>query len=128
MKINLLLLFVLLFTTSCATKIKSINGNWRQVFLGYEGDKEGYGIVSDSVLITLSLNKPSQITFDYNDDFEKDNADSIIYNYPQLNFRKQNLNKTYNHYFLTYDANCDCFNGLFKSFNGNRIKVKWVRN
>lgn len=127
MKMNILLLFVLLFTTSCSTKIRSLNGDWHQVFLVYEGDKEGYGIVSDSVLITLSLNKPSQITFDYNDGLDTDYGDSILFKYPQLNFRKQNYNKTYNRYQMQYIEECDCFNGKFKSFNGRSVLVKWVR-
>ena len=121
-------IFITLCLASCVTKTKSLNGNWRQVFVGFEGEKEGYGIVSDSAIVSVNLKQPYQIQFDYQDGLDLDQADSISYHYPQLVFRKLNYNKTYNRYNLIYDQNCDCFNGNFKSFNGNRIKVKWVRN
>ena len=126
-KVGLILLLIIL-SVSCSTKTKSLNGNWRQVFVGFEGEKEGFGIVSDSAIVSVDLKKPYQIQFDYQDGLDLDQADSISYNYPQLVFRKLNYNKTYNRYNLIYDQNCDCFNGWFKSFSGNRVKVKWVRN
>ena len=126
-KVGLILLLIIL-TVSCSTKTKYLNGNWRQVFVGFEGEKEGFGIVSDSAIVSVDLKKPYQIQFDYQDGLDLDQADSISYHYPQLIFRKLNYNKTYNRYNLIYDQNCDCFNGNFKSFNGNKIKVKWVRN
>ena len=121
-------ILITLCLASCATKTKSLNGNWRQVFVGFEGEKEGCGIVSDSAIVSVNLKQPYQIQFDYQDGLDLDQADSISYHYPQLIFRKLNYNKTYNRYNLIYDQKCDCFNGNFKSFNGNRIKVKWVRN
>lgn len=123
---TLILLFLL--TVSCATNKKSLNGNWRQIFVGFEGEKEGFGIISDSALVNLNLKPPYQIQFDYQDGLALDQADSIIYHYPKLVFRKLNYNKTYNRYDLIYDENCDCFQGWFKSFSGNQVKVKWVRN
>lgn len=126
MKMNILLLFVLLFTTSCATKIKSLKGDWHQVFLGYEDNGED-GFISDSAVISLDLGKNLQIVFDYNDGLDTDYGDSILFKYPQLNFRKQNYNKTYNRYQMQYIEECDCFNGKFKSFNGRSVLVKWVR-
>lgn len=123
-----LVLILLLLTASCATKTKSLNGDWRQIFVGFEGEKEGYGIVTDSVIVNLKLDQPYLIQFDYQDDLGLDKADSISYHYPQLVFRKLNYNKSYNRYNLTYDESCDCFNGWFKSFTGNQVKVKWVRN
>lgn len=113
---------------SCANTAKTINGNWQQLFEGFEGEKTGYGIVNDSAIITIDFIKEKNIEFDYRDGLEKDKSDSIIYNHPTLSFRKLNLNKTYNRYVMVYSENCDCFDGVFKSFSGNTIKVKWVRN
>lgn len=126
MKMNILLFFILLFTTSCSTKIRSLNGDWHQVFLGYE-DQDEDGFISDSAVISLDLGKNLQIVFDYNDGLDTDYGDSILFKYPQLNFRKQNYNKTYNRYQMQYIEECDCFNGKFKSFNGRSVLVKWVR-
>lgn len=121
-------LFVFFLLISCATHTKSLNGTWRQQILGFEGEKSGYGIVNDSTIITLDLTKNQVIRFSYNDGYEDDIADSIHYHPPQLNFRKQNYNKSYNRYSLQYDLGCDCFTGHFKSYTGNTIKVKWLRN
>lgn len=118
---------LLLLLMSCANKIKTIKGDWYQLNMGYEGDKIGYGIVSDSTYVVIGFDKQLSIQFDYQDGYENDLADSIRYKYPQLDFRKQNLNKSFNYYTLVYDVNCDCFNGNFKSYQGNKIKVKWVR-
>ena len=112
---------------SCANKIKTIKGDWYQLNMGYEGDKIGHGIISDSTYVIIGFDKQLSIQFDYQDGYENDSADSIRCKYPQLNFRKQNLNKSFNYYTLIYDTNCDCFNGNFKSYQGNTIKVKWVR-
>lgn len=126
MKQIVFFIIFILTVTSCATKTKSLNGNWRQIFLGYEDTNEN-GFVSDSALITLNLAKSPQIIFDYNDGLAADSADSIILKYPNLNFRKQNYNKTHNIYQMQYVKECDCFNGKFKSYNGRSVLVKWVR-
>jgi len=121
------LIFLSFILFGCINHSKNINANWQQIFIGFEGEKEGHGIVSDSAIIHLNLKQPYKIQFDYNDGLEADFGDSIEFNYPQLNFRKQNYNKTYNRYQMRYDESCDCFNGVFKSFSGNRVKVKWIR-
>lgn len=125
---NFTLILILFILFGCANHVKTFNGNWRQIFLGYEDENAIEGYVTDSAIIHLDLSKNQKIEFDYQDGFDNDFADSITFNYPQLNFRKLNYNQKYNRYKMTYDESCDCFEGLFKSHNGNRVKVKWVRN
>ena len=121
-----LLIFFLLMITSCVNYTKNVNGEWQQVFMGYETELiEAY--ITDSANVKVELLKEKQIVFDYNDGLNPDVSDSIVYRYPNLNFRKLNHNKTFNRYKMIYNEQCDCFNGTYKSFNGNKVKVKWVR-
>ena len=124
---NFIFVVIILVMVGCANHAKTLNGNWRQLFLGYEGENAIEGYVTDSAIIHLDLSN-QKIEFDYRDGFENDLADSITFNFPQLNFRKLNYNQKYNRFTMSYDETCDCFNGLFKSHNGNNVKVKWVRN
>jgi len=119
--------FLFLMLLSCVNRVANLNGDWQQIFLGYEGENNIEGYVTDSAIIHLNLFKNQKIEFDYRDGFDNDLADSIFFKYPQLNFRKLNYNQKYNRFSMNYDQTCDCFNGLFKSHNGNRVKVKWVR-
>ena len=125
---NFIFIVIVFVMVGCVNQAKTLNGNWRQIFLGYEGENEIEGYVTDSAIIHLDLSKNKKIEFDYQDGFENDLADSITFNYPQLNFRKLNYNQKYNRYLISYNDSCDCFTGLFKSHNGNHVKVKWVRN
>ena len=119
---------MLFFLIGCANHSKTLNGNWQQIFLGYEDENAIEGYVTDSAIIHLDLSKKQKIEFDYQNGFDNDLADSITFNYPQLNFRKLNYNQKYNRFAMSYNEACDCFNGIFRSHNGNRVKVKWVRN
>ena len=60
---------LLLLLMSCANKIKTIKGDWYQLNMGYEGDKIGYGIVSDSTYVVIGFDKQLSIQFDYQDGY-----------------------------------------------------------
>lgn len=54
---NFVLIGLIFLLTSCANKIKTINGDWQQIFLGYEGENNIGGYVTDSAIIHLNLSK-----------------------------------------------------------------------
>ena len=112
----------------CVNHAKNLNGQWTQLFMGFGENTTEKNYISDSAQIHLELNTPSKIIFDYQDGLDMDKSDSILFKYPQLHFRKLNYNQTLNRYTMIYNPSCDCFDGYFMSFNGNKILVRWVRN
>lgn len=123
-------IFILLgLLSSCASsKIKSIEGKWKQEFLSYKTENKILPKTDSETLIDIIKDKNKlKIEFDFNDGYDKDQTDSVFFNYPQLKFRKINLDKTSNYYNLTYQANCDCFLGEMNSFSGNILNIKLNR-
>lgn len=104
---------ILLFLTSCASNyIKTIEGKWKQDFLDYKSKVVEVPLSKNDAIMDVSRNKSKlKIEFDFQDGYEKDVTDSVVFKFPQLKFRKINLDKTSNYYDLTYNATCDCFYG-----------------
>ena len=82
---------------------------------------------SDAIMDVSQVKSKLKIEFDFQDGYEKDVTDSVLFNYPQLKFRKINLDKTSNYYNLNYDSTCDCFLGEMKSYSGNVLNIKLNR-
>ncbi|MDM1548875.1 hypothetical protein HX096_13565 [Empedobacter falsenii] len=120
---------ILLFLTSCASNnIKTIEGKWKQVFLDYKSKVVEVPLSKSDAVMDVSRNKSKlKIEFDFQDGYEKDVTDSIVFKFPQLKFRKINLDKTSNYYDLAYNATCDCFYGEMKSYSGNVLNIKLNR-
>jgi hypothetical protein len=121
-------IFLVFTLYGCANHAKNLNGQWTQLFMGFGENTTEQNYISDSAQIDLQLISPSKITFDYRDGLDVDQSDSIEFKYPKLVFRKLNYNQTVNRYSMNYNPSCDCFEGHFMSFNGNKILVRWVRN
>lgn len=119
----------LIFLTSCASnKMKTIEGKWQQDFLDYKSKVVEVPLTkSDAIMDVLRNKSKLKIEFDFQDGYEKDMTDSIFFNFPQLKFRKINLDKTSNYYDLVYNATCDCFFGEMKSYSGNVLNIKLSR-
>ena len=122
-------IFLCFILTSCATNhFKTIEGNWQQDFLSYKTQNAIVPKTNDKTIIVISKSKKNiQIEFDFNDGYEKDKTDSIVFNFPKLTFKKTNLDKSSNYYDLTYHVNCDCFLGEMQSFSGNILNIKLNR-
>ena len=121
--------FSFVLFTSCATNhINTIEGKWKQEFLSYKSENAIVPKTSEQAIINIKkVKKNLRIEFDFNDGYDKDLTDSIVFNYPQLRFRKINLDKTSNYYTLIYNQNCDCFTGEMNSFSGNILNIKLNR-
>lgn len=119
----------LLFLTSCASNnIKTIEGKWQQDFLDYKSKVVEVPLSKSDAIMDVSRNKSKlKIDFDFQDGYEKDVTDSIVFKFPQLKFRKINLDKTSNYYDLAYNGTCDCFYGEMKSYSGNVLNIKLNR-
>ena len=119
----------LLFLTSCASNnIKTIEGKWKQDFLDYKSKVVEVPLSKSDAIMDVTRNKSKlKIEFDFQDGYEKDVTDSVVFKFPQLKFRKINLDKTSNYYDLTYNATCDCFYGEMKSYSGNVLNIKLNR-
>ena len=119
---------LILFTSCASNKIKTVEGKWEQEFLGYKTEKTSVPVAHNAALIDIKKDENRlKIEFDFNDGYDKDQTDSVFFNYPQLKFRKINLDKTSNYYNLTYQANRDCFLGEMNSFSGNILNIKLNR-
>ena len=119
---------LILFTSCASNKIKTIEGKWEQEFLGYKTEKTSVPVAHNAALIDIKKDENRlKIEFDFNDGYEKDKTDSVDFKYPQLKFRKINLDKSSNYYSLIYQPNCDCFLGEMKSFSGNILNIKLNR-
>ena len=120
---------ILLFLTSCASNnIKTIEGKWKQDFLDYKLKVVEVPLSKSDAIMDVSRSKSKlKIEFDFQDGYEKDVTDSIVFKFPQLKFRKINLDKTSNYYDLAYNATCDCFYGEMKSYSGNVLNIKLNR-
>ncbi|CAM3264565.1 hypothetical protein OBJ96_12515 [Empedobacter falsenii] len=119
----------LILLTSCATNnIKTIEGKWQQDFLDYKSKVVEVPLSKSNAIMDVSKIKSKlTIEFDFQDGYEKDVTDSIVFNFPQLKFRKINLDKTSNYYDLNYDTTCDCLLGEMKSYSGNVLNIKLNR-
>ena len=119
----------LLFVTSCASnKLKTIEGKWQQEFLDYKSKVADVHLAkSDAIMDVSRIKSRLKIEFDFQDGYEKDQTDSVVFNYPRLKFRKINLEKTFNRYDLNYDVSCDCFFGEMKSHSRNVLNIKLNR-
>lgn len=127
------LFFSIILFSSCATNnIKTVKGKWKQQFISYKSNPTIILAPSDEPSIEISKAKAKSefkllIEFNFNDGFDNDNTDSITFNYPQLKFRKINLDKQSNYYDLVFNSSCDCFLGEMKSFSGNVLNIKLSR-
>ena len=95
---HFLVFIFLLFLTSCVpNNIKTIEGKWKQDFLDYKSKVVEVPLSKSDAIMDVSRNKSKlKIEFDFHDDYEKDVTDSVVFNFPQLKFRKINLDKTSN--------------------------------
>lgn len=120
--------FLILLTSCASNKIKTIEGKWKQEFLDYKSKVVEVPLSKSDAIMDVSIVKSKlKIEFDFQDGYEKDVTDSVVFNYPQLKFRKINLDKTSNYYNLNYDVSCDCFWGEMKSYSGNVLNIKLNR-
>ncbi|MGU9939299.1 hypothetical protein ACNFNZ_12070 [Empedobacter brevis] len=119
----------LIFLTSCASnKLKTITGKWQQEFVDYKVKTLDVPLSQSDVIMDISKNQSKlNIEFDFQDGDDKDLTDSVVFNFPQLKFRKINLDKTSNYYDLNYASACDCFLGEIKSYSGNVLTIKFNR-
>ena len=121
-------IFLLFFTSCASNKMKTIEGKWQQDFLDYKSKVVEVPLSkSDAIMDVSQVKSKLKIEFDFQDGYEKDVTDSVLFNYPQLKFRKINLDKTSNYYNLNYDSTCDCFLGEMKSYSGNVLNIKLNR-
>lgn len=109
--------------------MKTLRGSWKQQFISYKSNPTIILAPTDEPSIEISKKKSKlNIEFNFNDGYDNDKTDSVLYNFPQLKFRKINLDKQSNYYDLVYNASCDCFLGEMKSFSGNVLNIKLTRN
>ncbi|WP_313375890.1 hypothetical protein [Chishuiella sp.] len=122
------LLITLLFTNCATNNIKTIKGQWKQSFLSYKSNPTIIFAPKDEPLITISKKKSKPIIeFDFSDGYDNDKTDSVFFNFPNLKFRKINLDQSSNYYDLVYQPICDCFLGEMYSFSGNVLNIKLNR-
>jgi len=121
-------LMVLFFTSCASNEIKKIKGNWKQEFISYKSNPTIILAPSDEPLIDIVKSRSKLlIEFNFNDGYDNDKTDSIEFSFPQLKFKKINLDKQSNYYELVYNPSCDCFLGEMKSFSGNILNIKLTR-
>ncbi|WP_413533784.1 hypothetical protein [Empedobacter brevis] len=128
MKHSLIFIFFVFITSCASNNIKTIEGKWQQDFLDYKSKVVEVPLSKSDAIMDIARNKSKlKIEFDFQDGYEKDITDSVVFKFPQLKFRKINLDKTSNYYNLVYNATCDCFLGEMKSYSGNVLSIKLNR-
>ncbi|GGE91698.1 hypothetical protein SAMN05443634_108161 [Chishuiella changwenlii] len=120
---------IAIFFSSCASNdIRTIKGSWKQEFISYKSNPTIILAPNDEPLIDIAKKRSKLlIEFNFNDGYDNDKTDSIEFQFPQLKFKKINLDKQANYYDLVYHQSCDCFLGEMESFSGNILNIKLTR-
>ncbi len=102
-----------------------IEGVWHEKKIAFNTNQPAMVADYEMYLKVSKLKKKYNLVMTYSkESYIDDPIDQLIYEFPIWKFRKINEDGTFNHYNLTYEANCNCFEGEMTSFNDNTHQVQ----